>query len=44
MVQGIHCWMALIRGREVEESRLVAGIVLFVKALEITSFGICMCM
>ena len=30
-VQGIHRWTALIRGREVEESRPMAGIVLFVK-------------
>ena len=28
---GIHRWVTLIRGREVEESRLVAGIVLFVE-------------
>ena len=30
-MQGIHQWTALILGREVEESRHVAGIVLFVK-------------
>ena len=30
-VQGIHRWTTLIRGREVEESRAEAGIVLFVK-------------
>ena len=35
---------SLIRGREVEESRPVAGIVLFIKTLERTSFGICLCM
>ena len=34
----------LIRGREVEESQLVAGIVLFVKTLEITNVDICLCM
>ena len=43
-VQGIHLWKTLIWGREVEESRLVAGVVLFVKTLERTSFGICLCM
>ena len=30
-VQSIHRWTALIRGREVEESRSVASIVLFIK-------------
>ena len=30
-VQGLHQWTALIRGQEVEESRPVADIVLFVK-------------
>ena len=30
-MQGIHRWTALVRGREVEESRLVVGIVLLVK-------------
>ena len=30
-MQVIHQWTALIRGREVEEIRPVAGIVLFVK-------------
>ena len=37
-MQGIHRWTTLIRGREVEESRPVAGIVPFVKTLERTSF------
>ena len=37
-MQGIHRWTALIRGREVEESRHVAGIVSFVKTFERTSF------
>ena len=43
-VQGIHRWTALIPGLEVEESRLVGGIVLLVKTLERIGFGICLCM
>ena len=38
-VQGIHWWMALIRGREVEDIRPVVGIVPFVKTLERTSLA-----
>ena len=37
-VQGI------LRGQEVEESRLVAGIVIFVRTLERIGFGICLYM
>ena len=43
-VQGIHWLTALIWDREVEESPPLAGIVLFIKTLEITGFGICLCM
>ena len=43
-VQGIHRWTTLIRSQEVKESRHVAGIVLFVKTLERTGSGICLCM
>ena len=43
-VQGIHRWMALIRGREVEEIQPVVGIVPFVKNLERTSLTyVCAC-
>ena len=41
-MQGIHRWTALIWGREFEEIQPVAGIVIFVKTLERTSFGICL--
>ena len=38
-MQGIHGWTTLILGLEVKESRPMAGIDLFVKTMEITSFG-----